>query len=291
MNSIMEDIRGGSVEIPGFVAKTQKDGDRKMKKQQQYFTTEEEWKDLLDEESWRKLDLEDLDMDEVEALLSDLDLDSAGGDELVMFSSNSPRSDKTIPAANMEEWLQEEVATPVALEPRRKKLKELLEEDSSWGQEEEEEEEDNAAPLSDDEGGILKPTPAMSMSSGSLDDYQRAATARSTTRNQLLKLCILHFGCSILLRRMSSTKADYLFNVKCASGFQCLGCVLFDRMISWSINNNTTTRTFHHLKEGSDGNDRGSLLKSKLIEVFEVSLLGALKKKAPRNQVNNSCTL
>ncbi len=288
MNSIVEDIRGGSDEIPGLAAETQKDGDRKTKNQQQYFTTEEEWKDLLDEESWRKLDLEDLDMDEVEALLSDLDLYSAGGDELVMSSSNSPRSDKTIPAANMEEWLQEEVATPIALEPRRKKLQELLEEDSSWGQEEEEK--DNAAPLSDDEGGILKPTPAMSMSSGSLDDYQRAAAARATTRNQLLKLCILHFGCSILLRRMSSTKADYHFNVKCASGFQCLGCMLCDRMISQSINNNTTTRTFHHLKEGGDGDDRGSLLKSKLIEVSELSLLGALKKKPPRNQVNNSCS-
>ncbi len=283
--SILEDIRGGSVEITTGFAQTQKEGDRKMKKQQQCLTTEEEWDDLLDEESW-KLDLEGLDTDEVEALLSDLDLDNID-DELMMSSPHSEK--KTLPAADMEEWLQEEAATPVPLEPRRKRLQELLEEDSSWGQEEEEE--SAAASLSDDEGGILKPPTTMLMPPGSLEARQRAAAAARTTRNQLLKLCILHFGCSILLRRMSSTKADYRFHVKCTSGVQCLGCVLCDRMISRSIKNNTTTR-FHRLEGGEegDGGDRGSLLKSKVIRVSEVSLLGGALKKAPRNQVN-SCTL
>ncbi len=282
MNSVLEDIRGGSDGIPEFAAEAQKDGGKKVKKQEQYFTKEEEWEYLLDEDSWRKLDLEDLDSDEVEALLSDLGLDNAGGIE-AMSSSISPRSDKTTPSATMEEWLLEEVATPVPFEPRRKALQELLEEDSSWGQEE-----DNAAPLSDNEGAILKLTPAIRTSPGVLDDYQLAATTRSTTLNQLLKLCILDFGCSIL-HRMSSTKANYHTNVMCSTGFQCLGCVLCDRMISRSIMNNTATRTFHDVKEGGNGKDSSSLLKPELIEVREASLLGALKRKAPRSQVNGSC--
>ncbi len=284
--SILEDIRGGSSETTSGFPQTQKEGDRNIKKQPQYLTTEdEEWDGLLNEELWN-LDLEGLDADEVKALLSDLDLDddSIDNDELIKMSSkphHSKKKKKKLPAVDMEEWLQEEVATPVPLEPRRKILQELLEEDSSWGQEEKEE--------SVAEGDILKPSPTttMLMPPGSLEGHQRAAgEASRITRNQLLKLCILHFGCSILLRRMSTTNADYRFHVKCASGFQCLGCVLCDQMVRRSINNKIR---YHHIER--EGGARDSLLKSKgVIRVSEVSLLGALKRKAPRNQVH-SCAL
>ncbi len=247
-----------------------------MKQQQCFRTEEEEWEDMLADESWM-LDLEDLDVVDVEALLSELDLNSTANE--LLLSSKSLRSDNTLPAVDMEEWLQEEASTRVPLEPKRKKLHELLNEDSSWGQEEEEEE--NDASLSDDEGGILKPTKSL------VEDCQRVAASR-TTRNQLIKLCILYFGCSILPLRILTPKADYHFHAKCASGFQCLGCALCDLIISRRINNAATgaiTTRFHYLNEKGGDGDRGSLSKS-VIQVPEVSFLGALKRKAPRNQVN-----